>query len=303
MRLTAVEKMTGNVDFPVSLCQFDKDTILFTEKSGSVRVIKNGILLKKPMKTLDVATGFEKGLLGIACKDGAVYVYHTYSTGLSTYNRVVRLNPEKVILDKIPGAVFHNGGALVFGPDGMLYISTGDARDEKSAQDIKSLAGKIIRIAPDGSIPADNPFKGSPVWSLGHRNVFGMTFNDKGELFITENGTSRDDEINVIQKGRNYGWPVVLGVAGDRRYENPLKTYTPNIAPTNGAFYKDWFIFGAWNTGEIRALKIKGKVALAEKTLYMAGSGVTDVKYFTDGYLHFVSRDGIYRAVLDEGPP
>lgn len=296
--VSQVEKIVDEVDFPVAICYLDKD-ILFTEKNGAVRVIENGRLLKKPMKKFNVTTGFERGLLGIACRDRRVYVYYTYTDGVKTFNRVVSFPPERVILDKIPGAIIHNGGILSFGPDGKLYISTGDARDEESAQDIKSLSGKILRINPDGTIPEDNPFKGSPVWSLGHRNIFGMAFDEKGNLYITENGTSRDDEINLIKRGKNYGWPVVLGMSNDSRFEDPIKTYTPNIAPTNATFYKDWFVFGTWNTGELIGLKVKDGKFITETVLYKHGSGITDVKLFPGGYLYFISTDGIYKANLE----
>lgn len=290
----------ADADFPISICYYDKDTILFTEKSGVVRVITNGRLQKEPMKKFNVTGGFERGLLGIACKDKKIYVYYTYTSGLKTYNRVVSFPPEKVILDKIPGAIIHNGGILAFGPDGKLYVSTGDARDEDLSQDIKSLAGKILRINPDGSVPEDNPYKGSPVWSIGHRNIFGMAFDENGDLYITENGTHKDDEINIIQRGKNYGWPLVLGFSDDKRFINPIKTFTPNIAPTNATFYKDWFVFGSWNTGEIIALKIKDKKVIKEKVLHKHRSGITDVKYFTDGYIYFLSKDGIYKAKIEE---
>lgn len=298
IRFSGIELLVEDVDFPVALCLYDKDAILFTEKDGSVKVITNKKLQKEPMKKFNVTGGFERGLLGIACRDKKVYVYYTYSSGLKTYNRVVSFPPERVILDNIPGAIIHNGGILAFGSDGKLYISTGDARDEESAQDIKNLSGKVLRINPDGGIPDDNPYKGSPIWSIGHRNIFGMAFDEKGDLFITENGTHRDDEINIIEKGKNYGWPVVLGYSDDKRFENPIKTYTPNIAPTNATFYKDWFIFGSWNSGEIIGLRIKDKKVLEEKVLYKHKSGITDVKFLPDGYLYFLSRDGIYRAVL-----
>ena len=289
-------KKIANAEFPIALCYYDKDTILFTEKAGDVRVIKAGRLQKEPLKRFNVTTGFERGLLGIACKNEKVYLYYTYTSGLKTYNRVVSFPPEKVILDKIPAAVIHNGGILTFGPDGKLYISTGDARDEESAQDIKSLAGKVLRINPDGSIPSDNPFKGSPVWSIGHRNIFGMAFDERGDLYITENGTYRDDEINIIEKGKNYGWPETLGFSNDKRFNNPVKTYTPNIAPTNATFYKDWFVFGSWNTREIIGLRIKEERVLDEKVLYKHKDGITDVKFFPDGYIYFSAKDGIYRA-------
>ena len=297
--VSGVERIVDEVDFPVAICYLDKKDILFTEKNGAVRVIENGRLLKKPMKKFNVTTGFERGLLGIACRDRRVYVYYTYTDGFKHFNRVVSFPPERVILDNIPGAIIHNGGILSFGPDGKLYISTGDARDEESAQDIKSLSGKILRINPDGTIPEDNPFKGSPVWSLGHRNIFGMAFDEKGNLYITENGTSRDDEINLIKRGKNYGWPVVLGMSNDSRFEDPIKTYTPNIAPTNATFYKDWFVFGTWNTGELIGLKVKDGKFITETVLYKHGKGITDVKLFPGGYLYFISTDGIYKANLE----
>jgi len=298
INLSEIEKITGDVDFPISLCFFEKDTIVFTEKGGLLKIIKNGILRKEPLKRFDVATRFERGLLGLACRNKKIYVYYTYTSGFKTYNRVVSLFPEVIILDKIPGAIIHNGGILEFGADGKLYISTGDARDENLSQDIKSLAGKVLRINPDGSIPEDNPYKGSPIWSIGHRNIFGMAFDEKGNLYITENGTHRDDEINAIEKGKNYGWPIALGFSKDIRFVNPIKTYTPNIAPTNATFYKTWFIFGAWNTGQIIALKIKEGRVVDEKVLYKHRDGITDVKYFPDGYLYFLSREGIYKAKI-----
>ncbi|MBE0427695.1 MAG: PQQ-dependent sugar dehydrogenase [Nitrospirae bacterium] len=298
IKLLRIEKFVDGVDFPVALCYYDKDTILFTEKSGSVKVVKNGKLQAEPLNRFDVTTGFERGLLGIACKDKKVYVYYTYRDIFRTYNRVVSFHPEKILLDKIPGAVIHNGGILTIGPDGKLYISTGDARDKERAQDIHSPSGKVLRINLDGTVPDDNPYKGSPVWSIGHRNVFGTAFDEKGDLYITENGTDRDDEINLIKKGKNYGWPLVLGFSDDKKFENPIKTFTPNIAPTNATFFDDWFVFGAWNTGEIIGLKIKDKKVIEERVLYRHKSGITDVKFFPDGYLYFLSRDGIYRATF-----
>ncbi len=299
IKLLKIEKFVDNVDFPVALCSYDNDTILFTEKNGNVEVVKHGKLQSEPLKKFDVATGFEKGLLGIACKDKKIYVYYTYKSGLKTFNRIVSFPPERILIDRIPGAAIHNGGILTVGTDGRLYISTGDTRNEESAQDLNSLSGKVLRINLNGTVPDDNPYKGSPVWSLGHRNVFGMAFNGEGDLYITENGTSRDDEINLIKRAKNYGWPSVLEFSDDKKFENPIKTYTPNIAPTNAAFYGDWLVFGTWNTGEIIGLKIKEKKVVEEKVLYRHKSGITDVKFFPDGYLYFTSRDGIYRAILE----
>ena len=177
------------------------------------------------------ATGAENGLLGLAVRphdDSMVWAYESTSGG----NRVVRmtysngaLGEPRTILDGIPTAAHHNGGRLVFGPDGDLYVGTGDAEVRPRAQDKSSLGGKILRIEPDGSVPSDNPFSGSPVWSYGHRNVQGLAFDSAGRLWATEFGQDTWDELNLIVKGGNYGWPVVEGDqahAGFREPEGPV---------------------------------------------------------------------------------
>lgn len=177
----------------------------------------------------------EGGLLGLALLDGgageteeagedlgpAVYAYYTSETD----NRVVRLpwvdgrlgSPEP-ILSGIPKAAIHNGGRLAFGPDGYLYIGTGDAGAPGNAQDPASLGGKILRVTADGGIPADNPVPGSPVYSLGHRNVQGLAWDSADRLWATEFGPEVDDELNLIEPGGNYGWPEVTGAPDDPRY-------------------------------------------------------------------------------------
>ncbi|MCS7051780.1 MAG: PQQ-dependent sugar dehydrogenase, partial [Thermomicrobium sp.] len=152
-----------------------------------------------------------------------VYLYYTYREGSQLWNRVVRytetdgrLSAPHVIVDRIPGASIHDGGRIAFGPDGKLYVTTGDASDPPAAQDLGSLAGKILRLEPDGSLPTDNPFPGSPVWSYGHRNPQGLAWTPDGRLYATEHGPTGDlglrahDEVNLIEPGRNYGWPFVV---------------------------------------------------------------------------------------------
>ena len=116
----------------------------------------------------------------------------------------------------------HNGGRLAFGPDGMLYVGTGDAGDADLAQDPSSLAGKILRVAPDGSVPEDNPTADSPVWSLGHRNVQGLAWDDDGRLFASEFGPDRDDEVNLVEAGANHGWPEVTGRTEGDEFVDPV---------------------------------------------------------------------------------
>jgi glucose/arabinose dehydrogenase len=181
----------------------------------------------------------EVGLLGIAVSpdyatDRWVYIY--YST--QDDNRIARLHlgePPEPILTGIPVSDFHAGGRLAFGPDGMLYASTGETYETRDiAQDRNSLGGKILRITPDGQPAPGNPFPGSPVYSLGHRNVEGLAWDSKGRLYASELGENRFDELNLIESGRNYGWPLVEGTGSDRRFTNPIATWTPGEASPGG---------------------------------------------------------------------
>src|SRR5574341_392368 len=184
--------------------------------------------------------GREGGLLGLAlapdvARSGFVYIYHTYEAGGRLWNRVVRLvdrngrgEMDRVIIDRIPGAVFHDGGRIAFGPDGKLYVTTGDARQPSQAQDLTALGGKILRLNPDGSIPGDNPFAGSPVYSLGHRNPQGLAwYLPTTTMYESEHGPTGElglccrDEVNVIEAGKNYGWPDASGTGGAPRFIDP----------------------------------------------------------------------------------
>jgi glucose/arabinose dehydrogenase len=155
-----------------------------------------------------------------------------------------------VVIDGIPKAGNHNGGRLTFGPDGMLYVSTGDASEPSRAQDLDSLGGKILRLAPDGSVPADNPFDGSPVFSYGHRNVQGLAFDDDGRLWASEFGQQTWDELNLIQAGNNYGWPVVEGIGGDDRFVEPVAQWSTDEASPSGIAYVRGTVFLAALRGQ-----------------------------------------------------
>ncbi|ERG63125.1 hypothetical protein L332_01480 [Agrococcus pavilionensis RW1] len=183
----------------------------------------------------------EGGLLGIAVRDGRLYWYATRADG----NAILRASLEgspgertlgepEELLAGIPAAGNHNGGRIAFGPDGMLYATTGDAGVPARSQDPASLAGKILRLEPDGSVPADNPTPGSPVYTLGHRNPQGLAWSDDGTLLATEFGQDTWDELNVIEAGANYGWPLVEGAAGDRRFVDPVQQWPPAEASPSG---------------------------------------------------------------------
>ena len=191
----------------------------------------------------DVSPDGEGGLLGIALSpefgtDGHVFLYQTARED----NRVVRytftpgrLTDPVPVLTGIPKNSTHNGGRLAFGPDDMLYVGTGDAQDRPAAQDVSSLGGKILRVLPDGSVPADNPFPGSATWSYGHRNPQGFGWDSAGRLIASEFGQDTYDELNVIQPGGNYGWPEVEGPGdGGGRFVAPVQTWTTDEASPSG---------------------------------------------------------------------
>jgi len=190
-----------------------------------------------------VSHGGEGGLLGIAvattyAEDHFLYAYFTASDG----NRVVRmsvsgdfhLGAPQPLLTGIPSGPIHNGGRLAFGPDGMLYVSTGDASTSSRSQDTASLGGKILRLTPDGKPAPGNPFPGSPVWTFGHRNVQGLAWDSQGRMWASEFGQNTWDELNLIRPGSNYGWPVVEGKAGRPEYVDPLAQWRTADASPSG---------------------------------------------------------------------
>lgn len=196
-----------------------------------------------------VEHGGEGGLLGLAVREdrGTTWLY-AYSTGTDG-NRIQRLeltgtpgtlalSPAETLLAGVPSAGHHNGGRIAFGPDGMLYAGTGDAGDPASAQDPDSLAGKILRLTPDGEVPADNPDPASPVYSQGHRNVQGLAWGEDGTMFATEFGQNTWDELNVIEAGGNYGWPEAEGITGktgaERGFLDPVQQWAPEEASPSG---------------------------------------------------------------------
>jgi len=207
-----------------------------------------------------VHTG-ESGLLGLAvqAESAPKYLYAYLTT--ADDNRVVRLPlsgvpgsygigaPEPV-LTGIPKASNHDGGRLAFGPDGMLYVTAGDASNPGNAQDVASLGGKILRITPEGQVPGDNPFPGSPVWSYGHRNPQGIGWDSRGTMWASEFGQNTWDELNIIRPGSNYGWPTVEGVGGDPKYTDPVYQWPTDAASPSGLAVVGDTIFLAALRGE-----------------------------------------------------
>lgn len=241
----------------------------------------------------------EGGLLGLAVApdfEAEPWVY-AYLTSAQE-NRVVRMRLEgdrlgepEVVLDGISAASTHNGGRLAFGPDGMLYITTGDAQDRPAAQDPGDLNGKILRVAPDGEVPADNPFPRSPVWTLGHRNVQGLGWDAEGRMYASEFGADRFDELNRIEPGRNYGWPEVEGGGGEPEYTDPLLTWTPDEASPSGAAVTGDAVYLAALRGQ-RLWRVPlqdGQVGEPEPYLVQELGRLRDVEAGPDGQLWLVT--------------
>lgn len=236
---------------------------LLSERPGRIRLISAaGELREEPYATVPVNHRGEGGLMGLALHprfpdEPYVYAMYTYDAGGEPKNRVVRLRhegeravEEKTIIEGIPGHSVHNGGRLAFGPqDGMLYITTGDIWESHLAQDRKSLAGKILRLTPEGQVPQDNPFAGSPIWSYGHRNPQGLAWHpETGDLFVSEHGPSGEfglgamDVVRVVQRGDNVGWPRAWGKVDDS-YPDPLVMFRGASVPPGGIAFWNGALF------------------------------------------------------------
>ncbi len=277
---------------PASPAGGPDESMLVTERAGRIRHIMEGKITDTyPIaQVLEIGEG---GLQGITLHPDFIsnkylYVYYTYrSDGDNTFNRVARyrldknkLSEEKIIVDRIPGASNHDGGRIKFGPDRLLYIGTGDAQNPSQAQDTKTLGGKILRVTDEGKIPADNPF-GNEVYSYGHRNVQGLAWDKEGRLWATEHGSSAFDELNLIESGKNYGWPQIQGDEVRSGMETPKRHSGASTtwAPAGAAFVGNSFFFGG----------------LRGVTLYEAvinGNKVTDFKE------HFKGEFGRIREVI-----
>lgn len=246
-----------------------------------------------------VAARGESGLLGLAVgSQGDLYVYSMAADG----NRVQRfpvngepgslsLGQPDTLLERIPSASIHDGGRIAFGPDGMLYVTAGDASRRDSAQDRDSLAGKILRMTPDGGVPADNPFPGSLVYSYGHRNPQGLAWADDGTMFATEFGQNTWDELNIITPGANYGWPTVEGIAGRPGFVDPVQQWQPGAASPSGMAHAGGTLFLANLRGQVlRSVPVSDPATSTEHFSREYGR-IRDVALAPDGRLWFLTNN------------
>ena len=327
-----LQPVVTSLHFPTSLSLAPDGRVFFNELfTGTIRIINpQWQLVSQPFCQIAISTTGNQGLLGLTldpnfATNHYVYVFHTAPNPVR--NRVVRYTEssgsctqETPLLDGIPALFHHNSGIIQFGPDGKLYISTGDADDTATSQRLTSLNGKILRLNPDGSTPSDNPFishadpNAKKVFSLGHRNSFGFTFHSHtGHLWQTENGPERNDEINRIVAGSNYGWPTVTGIARNSNFRDPILAYTPPIAPTgiisipeNSTVYpidyRNNLLFSDFNGGKIRRVVLSG-ADLAQlgssSIVYNGGNGfLLSLMVGADGFVYASNANTIFKVVV-----
>src|ERR1700754_1325565 len=238
----------------------DEGTIVLVDDTGAVTPVGS-------VPGVD-GTG-EGGLLGLAFDPAAPSELYVYAT-MGSQNVVQRttyasgaFGEFSVVIDGIPAGTRHDGGRLAFGPDGMLYISTGESGTPDDAQDLGNLGGKILRISPSGEVPADNPFDESPIWSYGHRNVEGLAFDDDGRLWASEFGDRSADELNLIEAGQNYGWPFVEGIGGAPDYTDPVVEWRPTSesSPSGIAYVRDTIFVAALRGERLWQVPVPGGAA------------------------------------------
>ena len=313
-----VQVLATNLENPRAI-DFAGDKIFVTEKIGRVRVVESGVLLEESLATFRSVNTFDGGLLGIAVHPNFIenhflYVYFTYENNGTLWNKIIRITESEnklveavTIFDNIPGSAFSNGGALKFGPDGKIYASTGSVSDSShGSQDLQSLEGKILRLNDDGTIPDDNPFSDSPVFSYGHMNPKGLAWDKSGNLFVTEIGPSKNDEINMVQPGKNYGWPE-QECSGSEKFVDPLVCYDPAMEPGGIVFYsgdklnlENSLIMAGLRGSGLFSLNIDNNEIDEQKSILTGMGRIRDVIQGPDDYLYLITSNTDGKAFPDK---
>ncbi|SIQ91478.1 PQQ-dependent sugar dehydrogenase [Halanaerobium kushneri] len=320
-----VETWQQNLNVPWELVFLpESNRALVTERGGRVLEVIEGELQPESYLTIDIVSRGEGGLLGMAhhpdfSEHPYIYLMYTYTSDSGEqYNRVSRFKDqstqageEEIIIDQIPAGNYHDGGRIAFGPDDMLYITTGDTFNREIAQDLNNLGGKILRLTPTGEIPEDNPFNNSPVYSLGHRNPQGLAWHpETGDLFISDHGPSGEDglrakdRVKVVEAGSNFGWPDKIGYFENSEYANPLIMWENAVPPSGMIFYQGYLYLGTLRSQSLVriSLKIENNNYSVKKIEHLFNDGRGDSIYGRirtavvgpDGYLYFLTnnRDG-----------
>lgn len=323
-----VEIVATGLQVPWGFAWLPNGDMLVTERPGRVRIIEKGKLRSEPVFTVpDVEPSSESGLMDISlhpefAKNNFVYLAYAYAKD-GKRDKVVRykfaggkLTEPKVIIEDMPSAPNHAGMRARFGPDKKLYITVGDATDWDLAQDNTSLAGKTLRLNDDGTVPSDNPFVGKQgyrgeIFSTGHRNAQGLAWQPgTGTMFQTEHGPSSfegrgggADEVNIVDRGKNYGWPTIWGTQTKAGLEAPLLEYSPACAPASAAFYngdklpgfKGNFFFGCLRGARMIRVVLDGRKVVKQENLLSGTFGrIREIGEGPDGYIYFSTsnRDG-----------
>ena len=307
--IDTAEIIVTNLEKPWALA-FADERIFVSEKSGKIHIVTPTGKLDSPLISLKTPEIFGGGLLGIAThpdfeNNHFLYAYYTYEENENLWNKVIRITEEDnraievvTILDKIPGSAFSNGGIIKFGPDGKLYVGTGSVSDfSDEPQNLDSLSGKILRLNDDGTIPSDNPFEESYVFTLGHRNPTGLAWNSQGQMYATETGPTKNDEINLIKAGSNYGWPEVQCFSKIINLVNPIECFDPGLEPGGIIFYSgdkfdidNQMIFATQKATNLFKVQIKDDGVNLDRILSGVGR-IRDVGQGPDGYVYIITTN------------
>jgi glucose/arabinose dehydrogenase len=318
---SGVEIIAQGLQAPRSIDISKDGRIFVSEKRGSIRVVDNGTLLTEPVGDIKAENIGDAGLLGLTLhpnftQNHLFYVYYTYSNSTGLFNKVLmleesnnRIIDSKTILDGIPGDDYRDGGRIKFGLDGKLYVSTGDASIPELSQDLDSLAGKILRINEDGTIPQDNPFSNSPVYAYGFRNVQGLAWApNSGALYSSDQGGAGNDEINLISPGKNYGWPHEECNSSDdedNRYTPPLLCFNPSLEPSGIAFafsnklgYQNHLIVATLKGSHLRDIDFDSG---SQNTILVGYGRIIDLVESEDGSIYVLTSNTDGRALPQQG--
>ena len=317
---SGVEIIAEGLQAPRSIDISKEGRIFISEKRGSIRVVDNGTLLTEPVGDIKAENIGDAGLLGLTLhpnftQNHLFYVYYTYSNSTGLFNKVLmlkesnnRIIDSKTILDGIPGNDYRDGGRIKFGRDGKLYVSTGDASIPELSQDLNSLAGKILRINEDGTVPQDNPFSNSAVYAYGFRNAQGLAWApNSGALYSSDQGGAGNDEINLISPAKNYGWPheECNSNGDDNRYTPPLVCFNPSLEPSGIAFafsnklgYQNHLIVATLKGSHLRDIDFDSG---SQNTILVGYGRIIDLVESEDGLIYVLTSNTDGRALPQQG--